>query len=138
MSAFGYSKMSQNAIAAMSYLAGHYADEESRFSSAQVAQARNLPQTLVAKVLTSLSQAGYVHGAPGPNGGYRLAREPETISFYDVVSHFDRIDEQFPCPFGADYCPNDNPCPIHDDLAAMRESVEKFLKETHFGSFRKG
>ena len=129
--------MSQNAIAAMSYLAEHFADEESRLSSAQIAEGRALAQTLVAKVLTTLSQAGYVTGSPGPNGGYRLARDPSTISFYDVVSHFDRVDDSFPCPFGIDYCPNDNPCPLHDDLAAMRESVESFLKQTHFGTFGK-
>ncbi len=135
MGAFGYNKMAQNAIAAMSYLAEQFADGESRFSSAQIAEARQLPQTLVAKVLTALSQAGYVIGAPGPNGGYRLATEPSSISFYDVVKHFDRVDDNFQCPFGDDYCPNDNPCPVHDVMVSMRESVEKFLRETHFGSF---
>ena len=129
--------MSQNAIAAMSCLAEGYPDEASRLSSAQIASARKLPQTLVAKVLTTLSQAGYVIGSPGPNGGYRIARDPSAISFYDVVSHFDRMDDAFPCPFGAGYCPNDNPCPVHDEMAAMRDSVEKFLRETHFGTFVK-
>lgn len=135
VSAFGYSKMSQTAIAAMSYLAGLYPDQEARASSAQIAEARDLPQTLVAKILTLLSQAGYVSGAPGPKGGYRLARAPQSISFYDIVSNFDPVDNALPCPFGADYCPNENPCPVHDELAAMRESVGCFLKETNFGSF---
>ena len=130
--------MSQNAIAAMSYLASQYADESAYATSAQIAEARDLSQSLVAKILTLLSQAGYVAGAPGPKGGYRMARKPETISFYDVVSHFGSLGTPFPCPFGVDYCPNDNPCPVHDDMAAMRESVERFLKETHFGSFIEG
>lgn len=135
MSAFGYSKMAQNAIAAVSYLAAEYADPSARTSSGQIAEARNLPQALVAKVLTMLSQADYVIGSPGPNGGYRLARAPHEITFYDVVSNFDPVNDTFPCPFGVDYCPSDNPCPMHDELVAMRESVERFLKETHFGRF---
>jgi Rrf2 family protein len=89
MSAFGYSKMSQNAIAAMSYLAGQHADASARASSAEIGEARELPKPLVAKVLTQLSQAGYVSGTPGPNGGYRLACNPYEISFYDIVSQFD-------------------------------------------------
>ena len=135
MSTFGYSKMSQNAIAAMSFLAGQYEDKSALASSAQVAKARDLPKAIVAKVLTQLSQAGYVTGSPGPKGGYRLARDPQSISFYDVVSYFDPINDSFPCPFGADYCPNDNPCPLHDDMVHMRESVEEFLKTTRFGKF---
>lgn len=135
MSSFGYSKMARNAISALSYLAGLHADETARANSAEIALARNLPQTLVAKVLTTLSQAGYVTGAPGPRGGYRLARDPETICFYDIVSHFDPVDDSFPCPHGVGYCPNDNPCPLHDDLLRMRESVERFLKDTNFGKF---
>jgi Rrf2 family transcriptional regulator, iron-sulfur cluster assembly transcription factor len=135
MSGFGYSKMSRNAIAAMSYLAGQYADKTALASSAQIANARRLPQTLVAKILTILSQAGYVTGSPGPKGGYRLARSPETICFYDVVSHFDPISDSFPCPYGVDYCPNENPCPVHDNMAIMRESVERFMKDTNFGLF---
>ena len=67
MSTFGYNKMSQNAIAAMSYLAGQYADESACATSAQIAKARDLSQTLVAKILTLLSQAGYVTGSPGPS-----------------------------------------------------------------------
>ena len=137
MSTVGYNKMSQNAIAALSYLAERYENPETRVRSAQIAQARQLSQTLVAKVLTTLAQAGYVQGAPGPNGGYRLARDPSAISFHDVVSLFDRVEDAFPCPFGIDYCPNDNPCPLHDPILEMRESINTFLKKTHFGCFVK-
>lgn len=121
----------------MSYLAGLHADEGARANSAEIAKARDLPQTLVAKVLTILSQAGFVEGAPGPRGGYRLAKDPASICFHDVVSHFDPVADSFPCPLGVDYCPNNNPCPIHDEIVQMRESVDGFLKGTHFGQFEK-
>jgi Rrf2 family transcriptional regulator, iron-sulfur cluster assembly transcription factor len=137
MKSIGYSKMSQHAIAAMSYLATQYKDPDARASSAEIAAARELPQTLVAKILTILSQAGFVTGAPGPNGGYRIAKAPEAISFHQIVGHFESTGNPFPCPFGADYCPNENPCPIHDETVKIRESVERFLRETNFGCFEK-
>ena len=68
-----YGKTAQNAVAAMSRLAEAYA-ENRLLSSIDIARDRNLPQTLVAKLLTMLSQAGLVEGVRGPGGGYRLAR----------------------------------------------------------------
>lgn len=135
MNTVGYSKTSQHAISAISYLASNYADPSTRTSSSEIAQARGLSQTIVAKILTILSQADLVVGSPGPSGGYRLAREPESITFFDVVNLFDSKGTSFPCPFGADYCPNDNPCPLHDELINMRERVGTFLEQTHFGKF---
>lgn len=137
MNSTGYSKMAQNAIAAMSYLAERYGAGGGAplLRSAEIAEARGLSQTLVAKILTILSQAGLVEGVPGPNGGYRLQSEPGKVSFFDVVRLFDRVNETFPCPFGADYCPNEKPCPVHDEMVAMRETLDAFLKQAHFGKF---
>jgi len=74
-----YGKSTQNAIAAMSRLAVGYGQDE-RLSSGDIARDRDLPQTLVAKLLTNLSQAGLVTGSPGPGGGYALAKHPEQMN----------------------------------------------------------
>ena len=96
-----YGKIAQYAIAAVSRLAEVYhADETTKLNSADIAQRRNLPRPMVAKVLTVLSQAGIVRGTPGPGGGYWLAREPGAVTLYDVVSLFERLDEAVSCPLG--------------------------------------
>jgi len=129
-----YGKTAQNAIAAMSRLAEVYA-EGRRLSSGDIAQRRGLPQTLVAKLLTTLSQAGLVTGAPGPNGGYALARPPEQINLLDVVATFERTDDAMACPFGPTWCGNNDPCPLHDKLLALSEHVEAVLRGTTFHEF---
>ena len=129
-----HQKTTQNAIAAMSRLAELY-DSESSASSSEIAEARNLPQPLVAKVLTTLARAGLIKGSPGPGGGYRLAARPATISLWDIVQLFERQADS-PCPFGPGWCGNEEPCPLHHTLLAMREIEENYLKSTTFSVFQ--
>ncbi len=107
-----YQKTTQNAIAAVSRLAELFRDSEARTSSRDIAESRNLPVPIVAKILTELSRGGLIVGAPGPGGGYRLARPPAEISLKDVADLFER-DVQTACPYGAGWCGPGEPCPGH-------------------------
>ena len=126
-------KTTQNAIAAMSRLAELYADDQAA-SSSDIAKSRNLAQPLIAKVLTTLARAGLITGAPGPGGGYRLAKDPREISLFDVVSLFERESETA-CPFGPDWCGSNEPCPLHQSLVAMKQIETDYLKNTNFAVF---
>lgn len=131
---FKYGKTTQSAIAAMSRLAEVY-DQGRRLSSGDIAQTRNLPRPLVAKLLTILSQAGLVTGAPGPGGGYALARPPRQITLHDVAVLFERHEDKRTCPFGPGWCGRGDPCPLHHSLVALDEQMVRFLKETTFAIF---
>ncbi len=130
-----YGKTSQNAIAAVSYLAQHYDGGQSMHSSLEIAEARHLPKPMVAKILTVLAQGGLVKGSPGPRGGYTLARPPVEITLHDVVCRFDREDNGMQCPFGPGWCGTGAPCPLHDTLSALDRQVEGFLSTTTFEVF---
>jgi Rrf2 family transcriptional regulator, iron-sulfur cluster assembly transcription factor len=131
---FGYGKMSGCAVAAMSALAECHA-EGVQLSSQHIAESRNLSQPLVAKVLTVLSQAGFVHGTRGPGGGYRLGRAPEAITLFEVVELFEGHRDPSACPFGPGYCGVGDPCPLHGLLVGMSESAAAQLKKANFGAF---
>ncbi len=130
-----FSKTALNAVAAVSYLAERYDAGKPRVGSAEIATARNLPQPLVAKVLTILSQARLVKAVPGPNGGYVLAKRPDKISLYDVTCHFDRREPEILCPFGPGYCGSGPHCPLHDSIQDLLKRTDAFLHEHHFGLF---
>lgn len=130
-----FSKTAFNAVAAMSYLAERYDEGRTRIGSAEIAAARNLPQPLVAKILTILSAAKLVNAVPGPNGGYVLAKQPDRISLADVTFQFDRREPEIACPFGPGYCGTGPHCPLHDAIQDLKERSEAFLKEHHFGIF---
>ncbi len=131
----GYGKTAQNAIAAMSYLAGMEEDALPA-SSAVIAKARNLPKPLVAKVLTILSRNGLVDGSTGPGGGYRLAKAAQDISLLDVVQHFDHVDAPAMCPLGPEWCGNNDPCPLHETLEGLHQRTLEALASTTFEGFR--
>lgn len=128
-----HQKTTQNAIAAMSRLAELHIDDQPG-SSSDIAKSRNLAQPLVAKVLTTLAREGLITGSPGPGGGYRLAKDPKEISLYDVVSLFER-ESDTACPFGPGWCGNQEPCPLHQSLLAMKQIETDFLKNTRFNVF---
>lgn len=130
----GYGKMSGCAIAAMSAVAErHHAGIA--LNSADIARLRNLSQPLVAKVMGALSLAGYLTGTRGPGGGYRLAKEPETIRIYDIVSVFEGVEQKLECPFGPGYCGHHAPCPMHESLANSQSRYIAELKRCHLGMF---
>ena len=129
-----HQKTTQNAIAAMSRLAELYSDASRSISSRELAESRNLPVPLVAKILTVLSRSGLVTGSPGPGGGYRLARPPAEIRLKDVAVLFERETEGL-CAYGPGWCGHGTPCPLHDSVVQMKEVFEKFLTETTFAAF---
>jgi Rrf2 family iron-sulfur cluster assembly transcriptional regulator len=131
-----YGKTAQTAIAAVSRLAEVYdAEKPAKLNSAEIAKVRHLSQPIVAKVLTILSQAGIVNGSPGPGGGYWLSQEPGAIKLYDVVTLFERLEDNVSCPFGPHYCGHGPHCPMHSDLLTLRDQMITFLKSSTFARF---
>ncbi len=129
-----YHKATQNAIAAVSRLAELFHDPDQRLSSRDIAASRDLPVPIVAKILTDLAHAGLIVGAPGPRGGYRLARPPAEISLADVASLFER-DARPTCPYGPNWCGTGTPCPLHESMVSMRRQIDEYLANTNFSVF---
>jgi len=129
----GYGKVAQTAISAMSHLAVHFDEGKTLHNATRIAEARNLPKPLIAKVLTTLAQSPFVSGTAGPRGGYALVVPPGEVTFHDVVTLFERVGERPFCPFGPGWCGEHNPCAVHDEIESLHESVCRFLHETHFG-----
>lgn len=132
-----YGKQTERAIAAMSRLAEVWDGGRTRLSALEIATQRNLPAPMVAKLLTSLSQAGLVTGSPGPGGGYSLARSPDRIALQDVFVLFEREDTSTNCPFGGGVCGVGDPCPLHEPLVTLQAQTRRLLRETCFDIFRK-
>lgn len=130
-----FGRTAQTAVSALSCLAENYAGDQHKLSSLEVADNRNLPQPLVAKVLTVLSVAGLVHGTRGPGGGYWLARPPAEITLAQIVQCIEREEEAPLCPFGPGWCGQGQPCPLHDSFEALARDWTHFLESTTLAVF---
>lgn len=79
-------------------------------NSDEIAASLQTHPALVRRMLSSLREAGLVTTQPGPGGGARLGRSPESISLLDVYKAIDDDDDLFAvarmrpnpdCPLGA-------------------------------------
>ena len=65
--------------------------------AARLAEFYRLPAAYLNKQLQALARAGILASTPGPRGGFRLARAPESITLLDVVVAIEGADEAFRC-----------------------------------------
>lgn len=132
-----YGKQTETAIAALSRLAEVYDEGGTRLSAGDIARDRGLQGPFVAKLMTTLSQAGLVDGTPGPGGGYALAKHPSKIRLFDVYTLFEREDTSNLCPFGGGVCGVGQPCAIHDKLVHVQLALNDLLRNTTLEEFRR-
>ena len=63
----------------------------------ELAEFQGVSESYLAKVFTKLGKAGITKSIPGVKGGYELAKNPEDISFWDIVEAIEGKDPLFQC-----------------------------------------
>ncbi|KKC26944.1 RrF2 family transcriptional regulator [Sphingomonas sp. SRS2] len=66
-------------------------------SSRDLAELQGISPSFLAKIFPKLEKAGIVAASEGVRGGYRLAREPDEISFLDIVDAIEGRKPLFDC-----------------------------------------
>jgi Rrf2 family protein len=79
----GLTKKTDYALLALSHLSR--ADGEHAVRTREIAEQFGIPPELLAKIMQRLARSGIVASAPGPTGGYLLARSPRRISVGQVI-----------------------------------------------------
>jgi Rrf2 family cysteine metabolism transcriptional repressor len=75
------------ALQAILDLAGQRPGEPVRI--ADIATRQKIPQKFLELILASLKQGGFVESRRGAEGGYLLARAPESLTVGEVIRHID-------------------------------------------------
>lgn len=122
------SQTAEYALRAMVFLARLPAGAAA--TSREVSQATSIPPTYAAKVLRRMVAHGLLQGQKGHHGGFQLARAPDRIRFRDIL---DAVDEQLVsdrCAFGWERCNAKKPCPLHDSVTALKETVVSWAEKT--------
>lgn len=104
--------------------AGSYA------GAADIADQVGAPRNYLGKLLKTLADAGLLESQKGKGGGFRLAREAEAITLYDLVEPLERVSRWNGCFLGRQRCNEASPCPVHDRWGAVRDAYLRFLHET--------
>ena len=97
-------------------------------SAKDVADAYGIPQEALAKILQRLVKAGLLHSQHGMNGGYTLARDPATISAFEVIRAIDGPLFITSCITVRGECDQTDRCTIREPLRRVNESIEQVLR----------
>ncbi|HQH74593.1 MAG TPA: Rrf2 family transcriptional regulator [bacterium] len=104
---------------------------EGAFAGATViAQSIQAPKNYLGKLLQMLARDGLLESQKGLGGGFRLARDPRTITLLDVVEPIEHISRWNGCILGRETCSEQNPCAMHDRWKTVRDAYLVMLGET--------
>ncbi|MRN57297.1 RrF2 family transcriptional regulator [Paenibacillus monticola] len=115
-----YSKATNYALHIMLYLVAAAPDKPVGVQS--LAEHQRVSPTYLSKILTKLVKAGLIESASGANGGYRLKRNKEEISFLDIIHAIEGTTSLFQCS-------PDHPseCLIQQEMVRAEQQMEQYL-----------
>ena len=98
--------------------------------AAELAEQIGAPPNYLGKLLKTLADAGIVESQKGKGGGFRLARNPATVSLLEVVEPIEHVSRWFGCFLGRPECSDQRACTVHDRWKQVRDLYLRFLRET--------
>lgn len=121
-------KKADYGLIAMRFLAEQASGASS--SAKDIAEAHGIPTELLAKILQKLVKVGLLVSHHGINGGYALARDPHTISAYEVIRAIEGPVFITSCvTVGGTNCEHTDRCTVREPLRKVRESIEQVLTQ---------
>jgi Rrf2 family protein len=125
------------AIHSLVYLVGN--SKGSTITIRDLSGFQNISESYLAKVFTQLKKSGIVRSNIGVKGGYSLARDPEKISFLDIVLAVEGEISFFECNGIRDNCVildqknlpwrKGDVCTIHKVMMEAEEKIKEALQE---------
>jgi len=96
-------------------------------SAKEIADAYGIPLPLLAKVLQTLAREGLLTAVLGTNGGYKLARDPRTISALEVIRSLDGPIILTSC-FTHEGCNQSGKCGVKEPLRRIHQGILGLLE----------
>lgn len=118
------------AVRAMLYLAK--LEPGQRAATSEIAEAKKIPPSFLAKIISQLSIAGLIHTSRGARGGVLLSRPTESISLLEVVEAIDGPISLNECTLSPDICEFSEDCPIHKIWCETQADLVNKLRQTSF------
>jgi Rrf2 family protein len=127
-------KKADYGLMAMKHLAEHA--DRGACSAKDVAEAYGIPPEALAKILQRLVKAGLLQSQHGMNGGYTLARDPRTISAFEVIRAIDGPLFITSCVTVRGECDQSGRCTIREPLRRVNQSIEDVLRGISISEMR--
>ncbi len=98
-------------------------------SAKEIAEHYGIPLPLLSKILQKLTRAGMLVSEHGTNGGYRLSRDPRSISALEVIRAIDGPIILTDCFTEHKPCDHTDRCPVRKPLKRIHEGILRLLTD---------
>lgn len=95
----------------------------------ELSEELNISFHFLTKILQELSKSEILESFKGPNGGVRLARTPDKITFIEIVTAIESNYIINKCPLGLNNCSDIAPCPLNPEWLVLKEKLGKMMTE---------
>lgn len=110
--------------------------EDSPIGIKELSFFQGVSDTYLSKIFSKLSKAGIVSSVPGVKGGFKLAKSPDEISFWDVIEAVEGSKPIFQCKNIKDNgylyrekgCTPGTSCTINLVMLSAEEKMHDYLR----------
>jgi len=121
------------ALRALIYL-GVHSEKDTRIGIKKISEDLSLSSPFLGKILQNLVKQKLLVSTKGPNGGFALARLPEKITLWDIVTKVDGEEFFTNCLITLEPCRTHDPskplCAVHTQYDKLRKEICSFYKDT--------
>jgi len=104
---------------------------------AEIAREIEAPPFFIAKILQRLVRQGFVESLKGKGGGFFFDPEKPDVPLKDLIMATEGSRLFTGCGFGLKHCDENNPCPLHEQYAPIRDALNKLVSEESIQSLAK-
>ncbi|WP_312123881.1 Rrf2 family transcriptional regulator [Lysinibacillus boronitolerans] len=122
-----YSKATNYALHTMVFLTLN--PKGKSMSVEALAEMQKLSPTYLSKILTKLVKAGLIESNPGVNGGYRISKRSQEISFLDVICAIEGQTSLFSCSSEHDDSSHHQGCLIEQVMVDAENNMKEELSK---------
>lgn len=120
-----FSRQCEYALQAVLYMS---AQPKAKYTNInEISEHLGIPMPFLGKTLQLLVKGKVLSSLKGPNGGFRLGKDPREIALFHVVEAIDGTDFMTSCVLGFPECSSKIPCPMHSDWGQLRDRVYQML-----------
>lgn len=94
---------------------------------AEIASEIETPQSFTAKILQRMVKQGFVESLKGINGGFFFDSSKEELPLRKIIISIEGDGLFHGCGFGLKKCDENNPCPLHEIYAPIRDAIENLV-----------
>lgn len=102
---------------------------EKRPGTVEIAKEIEAPPFYTAKILQRLVRAGFLKSLKGKGGGFFFDPQKPDLPVIKLITSTEGDRSFNGCSFGLKQCDVNNPCPLHEKYAPVREALTKLISE---------